>query len=149
MQEPGAHGKGVSKMHGCYNAVGLWFLDGLAAYDDVAAAAAAFRAAVEAASADLTWVRGEREVPEGVAASSWSVVGGFAHNVTVPPNARARVLIPAHSQGDVTEGGAPVRLAAGVVVVGPATVNGVPYLEGGVRGGGVPVRVGVALSAVD
>ena len=39
------------------------------------------------------------------------------------------MLIPAQSQGDVTEGGAPVRLAAGVVVVGPATVNGVPYLE--------------------
>ena len=59
-----------------------------------------------------------------------SVVGGFAHNVTVPPNARARVLIAAHSPSDVTEGGAPVRLAAGRVGVGPAAVNGVPYLEG-------------------
>ena len=89
--KPGAHGKGVSKMHGCYNAVGLWFLDGLAGltYDASRRPPLAFRAAVEAASAELTWVRGEREVPEGVAASSWSVVG-FAHNVTVPPNARAR-----------------------------------------------------------
>ena len=35
----------------------------------------------------------------------------------------------------MTEGGAPVRLAAGVVVVGPATVNGVPYLEVECRAG--------------
>ena len=119
----------MSGTHGCYNAIGLWFLDGLAGltYDASRRPPLAFRAAVEAASADLV-VRGEREVPEGVAASSWSVVGGFTHNVTVPPNARARAD-PGAPQGDVTEGGAPVRLAAGVVVVGPATVNGVPYLE--------------------
>ena len=80
-------------MHGCYNAVGLWFLDGLAGRVRRVAAAARLPRRRRGGVGHLTWVRGERKLPEGVAASSSFVVGGFAHNVTVPPNARARVLI--------------------------------------------------------
>ena len=52
----------LSKMHGCYNGIGLWFIEGLAgiAVDASADPPLSFRAAVEAG--DITWASGARYV---------------------------------------------------------------------------------------
>ena len=51
------------------------------------------------------------------------------HNVTVPGNAVASVLIPSPSDGGVTESGVALRLAKGVTVVGAQTVNHIRYTK--------------------
>jgi hypothetical protein len=50
----------LSKMHGCYNGIGLWFIEGLAgiAVDASADPPLSFRAAVEAG--DIAWASGTR-----------------------------------------------------------------------------------------
>lgn len=50
----------LSKMHGCYNGIGLWFIEGLAGIvvDASKSPPLSFRAAVEAG--DITWVSGAR-----------------------------------------------------------------------------------------
>jgi alpha-L-rhamnosidase len=125
---------GVSKMHGCYNSIGLWFVQGLAGIV-VDASDPLFpirvRAGVDAG--DISWVSGSRMSPAGMVHSSWSMTGGhaFSHNVTIPANAAggaARVMIPAASAKDVTEGGVPVTEAKGVSVIGTETVNKVCYV---------------------
>ncbi len=52
----------LSKMHGCYNGIGLWFIEGLAGIvvDASAQPPLSFRAAVEVA--DITWASGSRYV---------------------------------------------------------------------------------------
>ena len=101
----------LSKMHGCYNGIGLWFIEGLAGIvvDASSDPPISFRAAVEAG--DITWANGTRYTCcfllfrcdssvssylvtrllnysfalAGQAFSSWSAgATGFVHNVTVP-----------------------------------------------------------------
>jgi hypothetical protein len=64
----------MSKMHGCYNAIGLWFIEGVAGIT-VNASDTTFpihiRAGIE--SGDLTWAKGARSALYGKAESSWSV----------------------------------------------------------------------------
>jgi len=122
-----------SKMHGCYNGVGLWFVEGIAGIRVHASESPplTIRAGVDAG--DLTWARGHRAALHGRAASAWAIgPSGFAHNVTVPANAVARVLIPCGAAGasesDVRESGKPLASAAGITVVGLETVNGVRYV---------------------
>ena len=49
--------------------------------------------------------------------------------LTVPPNAAARVMVPASAPADVLEGGQAVASAPGVSVLGSATVNGIPFVS--------------------
>ncbi len=97
----------LSKMHGCYNGIGLWFIEGLAGIvvDASADPPISFRAAVEAG--DITWANGSRYTCyfrnssinffmvtqllnysfalAGQALSSWSVgPSSFVHNITAP-----------------------------------------------------------------
>lgn len=131
---------GLSKMHGCYNSVGLWFVQGIAGIDVDYSREDGYpivvRAGVDAvhAGGGLRWASGKRAAPQGIVHSSWSAAGSrFSHNVTVPGNAVARVLIPAQSPADVTEDGKP--LPGDVKVLGTETINGVTYVALGVGAG--------------
>lgn len=123
-------GKGVSKMHGCYNAIGLWFLQGVAGITvDMSDAQFPIRLRAGVDTGDVAWARASRAVPHGAVRSSWLVhSGGFAHNVTVPGNAEARVQIPALALADVLEGGRAAAAAPGVSVIGMDSVNGASYV---------------------
>merc|ERR1712232_1051652 len=120
----------ISKMHGCYNGIGLWFIQGIAGIVVDASASdypIQIRPGVE--SGDLSWASGYRYALTGVARSSWSLAdGAFWHNVTIPGNAVARVMIPALHEDDVREGREPVQTATGVTVLGLQQFNGIQYL---------------------
>eukprot|EP01045_Picozoa_sp_COSAG04_P011712 COSAG04_NODE_763_length_10502_cov_4.002788_8_plen_512_part_00 len=111
----------------------MWFIDGVAgirvrmSHPDTPLA---IRAGVDA---HIEWAKGHRESVYGTVRSSWALVPGwFVHNVSVPGNAAARVMIPSRSglATEVTEGGTPLSVAGdGVIkVLGTETVNGVEYV---------------------
>ena len=122
--------KDLSKMHGCYNGIGLWFVEGIAGIRVHASESPplTIRAGVDAG--DITWARGHRAALHGRAESSWALgPHGFTHNVSIPVSAVAKVLIPSKSgAGGVTEGGKPLSAAHGVTVAGEEVVNGVSYV---------------------
>ena len=130
-------------MHGCYNGIGLWFVEGIAGIRVHASEepALTIRAGIDAG--DLEWASGHRAALHGMAHSSWLVGGGgFTHNITVPGNGLARVLIPCGVDGvnSVTESGTALKKAIGVQVRGTgseceAVVNGVRHVELAVRSG--------------
>jgi hypothetical protein len=132
----------LSKMHGCYNAVGLWFVQGIAGIDIDHSRedgyAIVVRAGVDIGGDGLLWATGTRAAPQGLVHSSWSTesVAGFTHNVTVPGNALAKVLVPGVSVADVMESGKPLPAAGrGIKVLGEEVVNGVAYVAVGVGAG--------------
>ena len=99
------------------------------------------RAGVDAG--DIASARGRRAALHGQASSSWALLGeagvqqqgvGFVHNVSIPGNAVARVLIPTNdassASGGVTESGKAVDdgTVAGVTVLGREERNGVSYV---------------------
>jgi len=64
---------------------------------------------------DLTWARASLETVRGPIAVSWRRSGGrFRLEVRIPPNATARVVLPASDPGAATESGEPLRRARGV-----------------------------------
>jgi alpha-L-rhamnosidase len=147
---------GVSKMHGCYNAIGLWFLQGVAGITvDAAAAEPGRRVVVRAGvdAGDVTHASGSRFALRGRAVSSWALVapaavaadGGsgapptFVHNITIPTAAGFRA--------DASSG-APAAAAAVVLIPCADTASGADVTEGGqpVAGGAV---VGVAVLGVE
>jgi len=122
---------GVSKMHGCYNAIGLWFIEGIAGITTNASDIhfpIHIRAGVE--SGDITWAKGTRSALYGQATSSWSIdqAHGFRHNITIPASAAARVLIPAAAPEHVTESGRHAVSAKGVTLLGTEQINGIGYV---------------------
>ena len=129
-------GDTVSKMHGCYNAVGLWFVQGVAGISVDASAEDDFTLTVRAGvdAGDIHWARGSRAALQGgEVVSSWALAdgggGAFSHNVTVPLNAVAKVMIPARTTAEVLESGQAAASAPGVSVLGPASVNGIPFVS--------------------
>ena len=135
-----------SKMHGCYNAIGLWFLQGIAGVAVDATNkehSVTVRASVD--SGDIDSASGSRFALYGTAKSSWAFTFtpnpsaasssfdySFAHNVTLPGNGVAKVMIPSHDAkgNDVKEGGKVVNTGgvAGVKAVGMESVNDIRYL---------------------
>ena len=129
-------------MHGCYNAVGLWFVQGLAGIDVDHSRGDGYtiviRAGVDAVNGNeetsedqrLTWASGTRSAPQGLVHSSWTANAGepFFHNVTIPGNGVARVLIPAVAVSDVKEGGKPLPADVKVLGNGTVTINEVQYV---------------------
>ena len=122
--------KDLSKMHGCYNGIGLWFVEGIAGIRVHASESPplTIRAGVDAG--DITWARGHRAALHGRAESSWALgPHGFTHNVSIPVSAVAKVLTPSKpGAGGVTEGGKPLSAAHGVTALGGEVVNGVSYV---------------------
>jgi len=124
---------GSSLLHGCFNGIGLWFVEGVAGIRVHMSEAfpLTIRAGVDAG--DITWADGERVAFSGKAKSSWKLTpAGFSHTVTIPANGvQARVLIPspdgAHAAG-VMEGGKHVWEAVGVTVLGTETINTIEYV---------------------
>jgi len=131
-------GDGVSKMHGCYNGVGLWFVQGIAGLT-VDASDPEYQLTVRAGvdTGDVEWATGERSALHGgVAKSSWMVQpGSFHHNVTVPGNSVARVMVPAANVSNVMEGGKPITNNPEIKLLGSETVNTVPYVVMAVESG--------------
>ena len=121
---------GVSKMHGCYNSIGLWFVQGVAgisvdASDELLPLT--IRAGVDAG--DITWAKGSRFAIGGEARSEWSLgPNGLEHNVVIPGNVAARVMIPADDVDDVKEGGHPAASAEGVTLQGAEQINRIHYI---------------------
>lgn len=99
------------------------------------------RAGVDAG--DITWAKGHRAALHGEAVSSW-VIGedGFDHNVTIPPNAVAKVMIPAKSVSDVSESGKALSAATGVTEHGLELVNTISYAVLEVQSGEYRFRSG-------
>ena len=110
--------KDLSKMHGCFNGIGLWFIEGVAGIRVHASEdpPLTIRAGVDAG--DISWASGHRAALHGKAVSSWALgAHGFEHNVTIPGNARAKILIPCDTGvTGVTESGKRVSTAKGVTV---------------------------------
>ena len=124
-----------SKMHGCYNAVGMWFVEGVAGIAVDASRQGAdggytvlVRPGVN--TGDVEWASGSRQSLQGLVKTSWSLdTSGFRQNLTLPLNAVAKVLIPAKNPADVSESGKPVAQAGPEIkVLGSETVGNVPYL---------------------
>ena len=123
---------GSSLMHGCYNAIGLWFVEGIAGIRIHMSEEypVSIRAGVDAG--DITRASGERTAFAGIAKSAWRLSpAGFAHAVTLPPNGvAARVMIPSNNgAAGVKESGGPVEAAEGVTVLGTETINTIDYVS--------------------
>ena len=133
-----------SKMHGCYNGIGLWFVEGIAGirvhFSEVYPVT--IRAGVDAG--DISAAQGQRVALHGLAKSAWAATAtGFVHNITMPQNGVAKVLIPLGASGasGVTESGTAVAGANGVTVLGGTeTINRVEYVALEVRGGSYSFR---------
>jgi alpha-L-rhamnosidase len=135
---------GNSLMHGCYNAIGLWFIEGVAGIRVHASEypPLTIRAGVDAG--DIMWAKGHRTALHGRATSSWKLLPTdiptgslkaqrtFTHNVTVPVGGVAKVMVPCpvpNCEEGVTEGGKPVTggEVVGVSVLGVEMVNKINY----------------------
>ena len=124
-----------SKMHGCFNSIGMWFIEGIVGIkiDHMLdpAVPLTIRAGVD--SGDITWAEGQRASVQGLVRSSWAILsGGFMHNVSVPANAVAKVMIPSKhgTVSGITESGRAVSVAGanGIIkVLGAQAVNRVEY----------------------
>lgn len=76
---------------------------------------------------ELTSARGSRLALHGVADSSWAATTrNFVHNVTIPGNAVAKVMIPGSKPTDITEGGK--ALGPECKVLGVVEVNRISYV---------------------
>ena len=119
----------VSKMHGCYNAIGLWFIEGIAGInvDFRRSRFLQIRAGINAG--DLTSAFAVRHLPQGIVSSSWLLSEGcqFSHNVSFPPNTIATVQIPAHDASEIRLGGK--SLPSSVSVGGNVVIDGQQYVE--------------------
>jgi len=90
-----------SRMHGCYNAIGLWFSQGLAgiqvahALDETRAAQVVCRAPYDLSL--VSDVTGDVHTIWGIITSTWtrSPAGLVHHNLTIPGNMEVTVEIPA------------------------------------------------------
>jgi alpha-L-rhamnosidase len=125
---------GDSLMHGCYNGIGLWFVEGVAGIRVHASESPPLTIRAGVDSGDLTYARGQRVALHGVASSSWALLpsGQFWQNITVPVGGEAKVYLPTSQVGaaGITESGEPLSRAAGVLSVMPqhSTVNKINYL---------------------
>jgi alpha-L-rhamnosidase len=63
----------------------------------------------------LTWVRASLDTPYGLAECGWDLgENGLSLRVTVPPNTRSTVRLPAGSVQEVTESGQPLKTGNGI-----------------------------------
>ena len=121
---------GVSRIHGCYNAIGLWFLQGIVGLNFNAADSLYplhLRPGVE--TGDVNWARGARATPHGRLVASWSITDHLEYNVSIPANAVARVMVPASDTQQVRESGTVLSAVHGVRVLGRQRLHDIEYIE--------------------
>ncbi|MEV0974304.1 glycoside hydrolase family 78 protein [Microtetraspora glauca] len=110
LQDPGMN----SFNHYAYGAVGDWMYRTIGG---LAPATPGYRDIVvrPRPGGDITWATTAHRTRHGRVEVAWRREdGGFALDVTVPPNTRAEVWVPATEPARVTEGGRPASEAAGV-----------------------------------
>lgn len=100
----------LSYLHSSYLYVGAWFIEGVLGIQPVAETGGCAEVVIRPAPLDrpgLDWARGHFDSPRGRIASAWrrEVDGDFRLDLTLPPDVRARVYLPAGSEGVVREGG--------------------------------------------
>ena len=107
---------GGSKIHGCYNGIGGWFLQGLAGIRADPAAPGYQRILIKPSLVgDLTWVRAHFDSMHGRIISNWNRDGGkIRMEVVIPANTSATIYVPARNEATVRESGKPAAQADGV-----------------------------------
>jgi alpha-L-rhamnosidase len=128
----------LSKMHGCYNAIGLWFIQGLVGinvdYSNHDGYPIVVRGGVDSDVKQLSWVQGERGTPNGVVSSSWLIhMNAFYHNITVPGNGHAKIYIPSTNVSNVMENNQ--KLSKDIDIMGMEIINKISYVVLGVGAG--------------
>ena len=105
-----------SRIHNCYNGIGMWFYQGLGGIRPELSSPAYKRFVIKPAVAgDATWVRTRLDSVRGVIASDWNKNGNrLVMSIVVPPNTAATVHVPAQNEAGVTESGKPLARAKGV-----------------------------------
>ncbi len=85
-----------SRVHNCYNGIGLWFIRGLAGIGPDEDCPGYSLVNVRPQLADgVDWVRATKETPYGTVAVDWTVSGRrFSAAVTVPANSTGRFVFP-------------------------------------------------------
>ena len=122
---------GDSLMHGCFNGIGLWFVEGVAGIRVHASESPPLTIKAGVDAGDITWASGHRQALHGTASSAWQLSDTqFRQQITIPPSGVAKVLIPSKSgAAGITEGGKPVSSAVGVKVLGAEVVfNKISYV---------------------
>ena len=105
-----------TRVHNCYNSIGSWFIEGLGGIrPDPSAPGYKSFLIQPAIVGDLTWVKASHDSQYGTITSHWKRDGEeLMIDVTVPPNTKASVFIPAKNASTVTESGKPAAESAGV-----------------------------------
>lgn len=113
-----------SRMHGCFNSVGLWFQQGLLGVRPDPAAPGMRSIIVKPAYCvgDVTWAEGATATPAGPLTNAWNCTAAppgqgskcYRHRITVPGNAFVTLWIPGAGIANVTESGQPAVDAPGV-----------------------------------
>jgi alpha-L-rhamnosidase len=112
-----------SRNHHFFGAIVEWFYESLAGIRPAAPGYAKVEFAPEIPARGLDRVSASHESVRGTVASAWRrTAGGLELEITVPPNATGRVLVPAASPEQVTESGEgralPAEKATSVRLVG-------------------------------
>ncbi|MFN0007267.1 MAG: family 78 glycoside hydrolase catalytic domain [Planctomycetota bacterium] len=99
--------------HYAFGAVGEWMMRMLAGIEPDPEHPGWARFSIHPrAGPQLSFVRAEHHTIRGKIASAWKREGGSFHlDVTIPPNTRAKVFLPARDVSSVTEGGRPLAEA--------------------------------------
>ena len=110
--EPGAHGKGVSKMHGCYNGIGGWFQALLGGIQPLPHAAGSQEVLLRPAVGvrNLTAASAEVNAGFGTVAVAWElnkINQCVELSITVPPNTWSLLQVEV-AGGVIHEGGVEV-----------------------------------------
>lgn len=105
-----------SRMHGCFNSIGGWFLRGIAGIRvDESFPGFSHFIIKPSPVGDLTWARGSYHSIRGPVVCYWKRdEAKFTLAVTVPGNSRATVYVPAKDAESLTETGKPTADAPGV-----------------------------------
>ena len=106
-----------SLMHSSFLSIGAWFVEGLAGIRADPEHPGYEHFFVEPALVgDLTWAAASFRSIRGLIESHWSLEGGECLlEVSVPPNTTATIVVPTNDAKRVTESGAAVTRARGVI----------------------------------
>ncbi len=105
-----------SRIHNCYNSIGMWFYQSLGGIQPDPAAPGYKQFTIKPALVgDISWVKTRLNSVRGAIVSNWRKDGKKLNMaVVIPPNTTAIVYVPAKDQAGVTESGKPAGKARGV-----------------------------------
>jgi alpha-L-rhamnosidase len=120
-----------SQIHSCFSSADNWLYQGLAGIRPDPKEPGFKNVIIRpAVVGDITWVKASHEGPYGRIASHWQLDGArLTVDVTIPPNTKATVHVPAKEPAAATESGKPAAQADGVKLL--RTENGAAVFEVG------------------